>query len=64
VSTVPSAIRERYAAGEREIRVSRTVFADYCDGLMAMYRRTANVRNDKDTWVAYKAARVIRDDRL
>jgi hypothetical protein len=61
---VPLAIAEPYAAGERAIRVAPSVYADYCDELMDMYRRGANEVKDAQRWVAYKDARVILDEGL
>lgn len=59
---VPLEILQRYAAGEREIRVSPRVYAEYCDTLTVMYRRCPNEERTRDeTWVAFKAGRVIAE---
>lgn len=59
-------IKARYDAGEREIRVSPQVFGEYFDGLHVHYRVVSHVNGDdeKGWWLAYKAARVIRDESL
>jgi hypothetical protein len=61
MAALPMEITDRYAAGERTIRVSPDVFESYCNGLQALYLRVPNIRHDTERWLAYKDARIVLD---
>lgn len=60
--SVPIEIRDRYTAGEREIRVSPQTYQDYSDGLIPNERlhQPDERKADTEEWLWYKDAKVKR----
>lgn len=57
---VPIEILNRYAAGERDIRVSPQIYRDYCAQLTACYRRQPDEHyaDNGEQWTWYRLAKV------